>query len=606
MLKQGYAVVLSAALLGGCSGSGAVPAIRAPGSPGTGVASKAASVRIEIRVPKVRHHGRRERWVSPATKSLSIAIAPTGGGTPVIKDANITGSTTVITLALNPGTYRATVSTYDAASEAGNVLSSGQNLPVTIAPGVANNVTLVLGGVPHTFVVESDGLATGTQNGGFVVYGTSEQDFGVIPEDADGYPIVGAGVPLMAGSVVSGTGWKITSTSAANPYVIGITPPSTSGSAVMKLKAADPTLCTLAGAACSTTFAITSSTQKLYVAICEASCGIPGGVPDEVAIFAAPYTGQPIAHITSGIVAPQDVAVDAAGNVFVANCPQCAGGGAAGSITEYTPKNNYAAPIATITNGLNLPNRVQVDAADDVFVKNCNSCENPLVNYVTVHAAGHYSATPVTVTSGIWTARDMLVTSKGTLLVSACNSSCGGNGHDEVEQYGPPYTGAPNFEIDQDGPLSLALDPKGNLWAGDCGPCTMFSTVAEYGPEPGAPAFFSPDEVNAATQADGVFAPIAIAVDASANLFFSNGSSGGPQTVGLYEIAPPTYTVPSSLFAQALVPSEIAADSQGTLVMDQGGGGIFISAPPYATSKDIAGDGFYGGDGSPLRFTLSR
>jgi hypothetical protein len=252
---------------------------------------------------------------------------------------------------------------------------------------------------------------------------------------------------------------------------------------------------------------------------------------------------------------------------------------------------------------LSFPYRVVVDASDDVFTRNCSGCPTSQADYVALHTASNYAGTPVQL-SGVWAVEEMLVTPGGTLVVSSCNSSCGGSGTDALLQYAAPYTGAP-ATIVQNGPLSMTMDTLGNLWSGDCSLCTNYSTVAEYPADPSNPGFFESSVANGATQSSGVYAPVAIALDGSQHLFVTNGSAGGAQTQGLYEFSPPDYSVPTSLFAQQLAPKQLVVDGQGTLLMDLGGGGIAVSRPPYTSYDLTVGDGGpYGGTGEPLRFAL--
>ncbi len=65
-------------------------------------------------------------------------------------------------------------------------------------------------------------------------------------------------------------------------------------------------------------------------------------------IYAPPYTGAPLATISTGVSAPLTVAVDTAGNIFVTNSGN-------GTLTEYSPPySNASKPVGTVS-GLNKP-----------------------------------------------------------------------------------------------------------------------------------------------------------------------------------------------------------------------------------------------------------
>lgn len=67
----------------------------------------------------------------------------------------------------------------------------------------------------------------------------------------------------------------------------------------------------------------------------------------------------PVGQITSGLNSPQSLAVDAAGNLYVANL-------AGNNVTEYAPGS--VIPSYTYTNSVNQPSDVAVDAAGNVYV----------------------------------------------------------------------------------------------------------------------------------------------------------------------------------------------------------------------------------------------
>ncbi len=537
-----------------------------------------------------------------------MQLSPAGGGQTVVKKVNIAGATLSVAVQLAPGKYVATVSTYDALNEGGHVLSTGQALPFTLVAGKENDITLVLGGVPHAFVIDPE-IGSGTVATGFTAYGALAVSFTILSTDADGNYIFGPGTPVFTFSV-SGAGWKVAParTSAADPDTFTVTPPNVDkAAATVKVAVSDPTLCALAGSACTTSFAVTDVSRNLYVAICEKSCGV-SQQPDEVAIFAAPYNQGPIATITSGIQSPQDVAADKAGNVFVANDPIIGGSSNPPSIQEYSPANNYAAPIATINSGLEWPNRVFVDASDNVIVNNCDACSTNHVggyDYPGVYSASsHYTAAPVYLKGYIGQSTDMVVNSQGTIVVASCVATCKETGSDALVEYPAPYSAAelPHL-IPANNPLSLALDSHDNLWEGECGVCNTDSSVVEYLPEAGETNVYSTSVANGAVQSDGVWMPFAIAVDTAGNLFVSNSYDGVQP--GLNEYAPPYDLVPTAIMPGVANPRRMTLDRENTLLMFDGVG-MWISAPPYTAYTDAVDEtGTAKVYGEAIRFSLA-
>ncbi|HEV8023048.1 MAG TPA: hypothetical protein VGP41_17355, partial [Candidatus Lustribacter sp.] len=314
---------------------------------------------------------------------MSFSIVPNGSGVALKKNVNLTpaspgcsivaGSTICrLTFAIAPGSYLATIDTYDAIDEGGNMVSHGERLPLQIVADHVNAVPLVLGGVPHALsVVPGAGIITGTQSAGFTVGGAAPLI--VNATDADGNTIVGAGTPY-AGSVVSGSGWNIASApNAAAPDQLQITPGAAGSAATLKIAVAyDAATCALPGVVCSVTFAATSQpVQYLFVADCERTCHTGSDVPDAVDVYAAPYTGAPIATITQGMHNPVSVAVDASGRLFVANCAQCFGSGV-DTVTVYAPPySSSSTPVATLTTGVFHPEKLALNSAGDLFVWNC-------------------------------------------------------------------------------------------------------------------------------------------------------------------------------------------------------------------------------------------
>lgn len=120
------------------------------------------------------------------------------------------------------------------------------------------------------------------------------------------------------------------------------------------------------------------SSNNLYVANC-INCGLGAGAyvhgTDTVTEYASGGT-TPVKTInfTSAVDVPFSIAVDAPGDLFVANY-------AVNSVTEYPP--NAVTPSETITHGISSPATVVVDRSNNIFVANAGA------NTVTKYAPGH-------------------------------------------------------------------------------------------------------------------------------------------------------------------------------------------------------------------------
>ena len=86
--------------------------------------------------------------------------------------------------------------------------------------------------------------------------------------------------------------------------------------------------------------------------------------------YAPPYTGTPTT-ISSGVGVPVALTMNATGDLFVANCGVSCNGASAGpfTVTEYAPPYT-GAPTVTISNGVNRPAVLALNTAGDLFVAN--------------------------------------------------------------------------------------------------------------------------------------------------------------------------------------------------------------------------------------------
>jgi hypothetical protein len=597
--RRSLAALVIALFLAGCAG-GSLPR----GSGAEPNDRRTASARFTISIPPKPHErsarGRRSHFVSPSTLSTSIAIALSSGGGPVVLEpVNLTPSSngcTVVsgvtqcsfTVALAPGKYVATIDAYDALNEGGNLLSRGQRLPMTVASGVANNVGLTLGGVPHSLQIGAGtGNIAGTQAAGFSVAGIAP--IVITAADADGNTIVGPGTPYI-GSVVSGSGWSIQSSPATQaPNELSITPGAKNSKATLKVSVNyDAETCALTGVACSVTFSATSQLiQYLFVADCEVNCN-QSSKPDAVLVYAPPYTGAPVATITTGIFNPVSLAVDGSGRVYVANCVTC-WVTHPDTVTEYAPPfSNSSSPVTTVAIGVSHPTKVLLNSSGDLFVAGCTQpCSGMIVNRYKAPLTDD-SAPASTLATAWFGFVGMAMDSKDNVLVANCNASCSGSAPDSLLAYAPPnYGGAPaSVTSGIPDPSSLGVDGSGHVFVGGTIACALPPCAGTQVSVYKAP--YAPASTPIATVANGVSFPEGMTVDASGNLYVVNdGTQDVTEYPASFSDASPTMLFGSSGY----VGSQIVIDQQGNLFMTgtlSHARTVVLSASPYTTLTPIA------------------
>jgi sugar lactone lactonase YvrE len=493
-------------------------------------------VRFTISVPKATGTAstvRRPRYVSPATASVTIAIVTDPGGVSVVSEtvaltptsagcsSTLASTQCTLSLALNPGSYDASVSTADAG---GTTLSQGQVLDFTIAQGQQTTVPLTLSGVPAALVVQSAAAAVhGTQNTGFTLYGISAQKLQVEALDADGNAIVGVGSPTFTVASASGSGFTIANPTTSTPNTVTLTPPGTNGTveSFALTAAAGDGACSLTGAVCSANFAVKNDIQTLFIANYDANnifayappytsapTTISNGVNEPYAMvmdpaddlfvsnygnntvteYAPPYTTAPVATMSTGLNGPSGLAIDASGNVFVANSN-------ANSVEEFAPPYN-GAPV-TISTGVDEDFYVAVDASDNVFVANYGN------NTVTEYALPYGSPTQ-TITNGVTKPSGLALNAMDDLFVVDFN----GPG---ATEYAPPYSGAPTtLSSGLPGNEVVAVDPTGNVYVAS----NEGDAIVEFAPPyTGTPL---------ATITNAINSPVAIVFDGANNMIVAN------------------------------------------------------------------------------------
>ena len=150
------------------------------------LAPQAVRLVITVDGTQTQSSKRTPRYVSPATQSLSVNVTLQGGTTSIAgfpQTVNLTSTSngcvstlasTQCTLTINvpPGSFDATLTTYDGANATGNVLSAAQSVPFVVTAGAANRLAIILGGVPTSARIIADSpTITGDPSTGFTLAG---------------------------------------------------------------------------------------------------------------------------------------------------------------------------------------------------------------------------------------------------------------------------------------------------------------------------------------------------------------------------------------------------------------------------------------------------
>ena len=442
-------------------GAGGAGSHGSSSSPILPASAKSVSASITIKLPTASAAStasatkRSPAYVAAQSRSALLAFAPGAGCTQctaafsqgVSLTAPVcTAGTCTIPFNVLPGSYAASLTFYDGVLDpsghpTGNALSEATSFPVAIATGQANVIGVVLSGVPVSIVQTNTTpsvmyLTTRSLNSQPVpIYRIlAPSGVGVIAlaaKDADGNVIAGPGAPTWTVSV-NNAGFT-SYTAAVSGNSLSITAPATRGlgDATVTIDAVSPG-CADPSASC---VASTEVGMPQLLAVADSAAGHVQVWP----IGAA----APIATITAGVNGPNYVAFSPDGTLFVSNI-------GSGVVTVYAPP--YTTNSPTILNGnVNGPGAIVVDPSGDLFIANSTPT-------VTIYAKPYTGAPIVVPTTGSPTALALDLSSN---LWIATTSNV-------LNRLPPPYTGAFDQTIgggatSLNGPDGLAVDAFGNV-----------------------------------------------------------------------------------------------------------------------------------------------
>jgi hypothetical protein len=352
--------------LAGCAAGTSLPgAQQSAAQHASAPARHRATARFRFKIPHAHKRERGARYVSPSTASIEVTAydaahvhelastventAPGAGACSAVSDGSYTCR---FEIALQPGSDTFDVDAFDGAGATGKKLSAVTAFPYDVVAGRVNDIAMTLGGIPASLDVSLAGssiFAAGSLTLGFSIGGIGEnavQHFSMVAKDADGNVIVNPGAPVFTIAAKDPThALALVEASSGNFSVTPLAPAN--APLAMTATATQP-----GGAPFSVHFSL-----KLVSILYEISCW-----NTTVAAF-APWSTSPILTITSanGIAANSAMALDASGNLYVANDL----GSPGGAVLEFAPGSTTASHTI---DSLDSPSFLAVDASGNVFV----------------------------------------------------------------------------------------------------------------------------------------------------------------------------------------------------------------------------------------------
>lgn len=391
-------------------------------------------------------------------------------------------------LAIKPGTYSLQVTTFSGKNGSGKFVTPLPAYPFVAVTGV-NNLSFSLGGAPAAVGIALMGtslFATGTQSTGFHLAGVGKlaQQIAVVDvKDAQGNVLLGTAVPSPTFATTATSHLAITAIAGTQGRFYTLTPLAQTSAAVVATAKAG-TLSVKAG------FAL----QPVFYSINCSNTTVTEFVP---------WSNNPIATITSydGIFSNSAMAVDASGNLYVANYG--AASPSSPGVMVFAPGSTKA--FRTISN-LNYPEFLAVDASGDVYVNENNAD----VEEFTPGGGSTPSRVLSTSTSptGISSPYGLAIDANQNLIVA--NDGLG------VSIYAPGQSTTPAAVISAgtNGARWPAFDTSGNLYVVNNGG----SNVTEYA----TPLSASSPVAHTFGSSASINGPGSIAVDGQGNVYVVN------------------------------------------------------------------------------------
>ncbi len=273
-----------------------------------------------------------------------------------------------------------------------------------------------------------------------------------------------------------------------------------------------------------------------------------------------------VSTVGTGFSGPSGVAVDGAGNLFIAEYDGHSvkeifagtGGAAAGTV-------NTSSTVIPLGSGFSAPADVTVDANGNVFVADS---ANSAVKEIVAGGDGKVSASSTVniVGHGFGTPYGVAVDASGNVFVADFTgpvkeivAGTGGAGSGKVNSSSTVIAVGSGFNQ----PFGLAVDVNGNMYVADFSGNAVKEIVAGTG---GAGSGIVNANSTVVTVSSGISSPAHVMLDPAGDIFVSNYSGGMVQE--LDQSDPPSLSYPATLVGATSAPQTVTVANSGNATLN--------------------------------------